>query len=452
MSSAHQLAPGFCNRAWAERFANADSRHLARRVSQAMVLLPLFSLVLLPEYVQGLGDPQSKSILYRATVGPLRAVDVLLLAVIAVHGVVWASSRRMRVQFPRTLAIPGLGFLAAIAVGMLYGGLHGGTNLFFDWRALALGIGLYGVFAMWTQTPERARTAVYWFAGYMAVQIATIYASFFGGGGDVIVGVRIPVFDGPTLSAVVFTAGLALWMSDHARGAWRQTTWITLSAASYVLVLLSFRRTFWAELGIATGLALLLQRRRRWRKLLLAAAMFAAVATMLGPAFLERLESLDFTAGESEFSQGNPDHVGEVLDAWEQVKRAPMLGIGLGRSYPTLRIQDWKEESVMVHNAPLHVWLKYGLMGLAFYVWFHIALFRWLGRQRRKLSDEATIQLEWLGAALAYLAAQFAVGLGFSPWPYTSLQSSILVAFILAIALRGTSQCQLQTSQSSLHR
>ena len=59
------------------------------------------------------------------------------------------------------------------------------------------------------------------------------------------------------------------------------------------------------------------------------------------------------------------------------------MGIGLGRSFATLRIQDWKEESVMVHNAPLHVWLKYGLLGLACYVWFHLAMFRWLYRRLR---------------------------------------------------------------------
>ena len=30
----------------------------------------------------------------------------------------------------------------------------------------------------------------------------------------------------------------------------------------------------------------------------------------------------------------------------------------------------------MVHNAPLHVWLKYGLLGLALYFAYHLSLFR----------------------------------------------------------------------------
>ena len=56
------------------------------------------------------------------------------------------------------------------------------------------------------------------------------------------------------------------------------------------------------------------------------------------------------------------------------------MGIGLGTSYPTWHIRHWKPESVMVHNAVLHVWLKYGLAGLLCYLWFHVALLRWLYR------------------------------------------------------------------------
>ena len=74
------------------------------------MLLPLFSLMLLPEYVQGLGDPEAKSILYRATIGPLRIVDALLLGIIAAHAIVWASSRHMRVQFPGHWRRRGWGF------------------------------------------------------------------------------------------------------------------------------------------------------------------------------------------------------------------------------------------------------------------------------------------------------------------------------------------------------
>ena len=342
-------------------------------------------------------------------------------------------------------------------MAVLYGALHGGTNLFFDWRALALGIGICAVFVAWLPTAQSADFAVHLFAAFMALRIAWILADFFSGGGDLLVGVRIPVFDGPTLSAVVFTALLSACLADAARG-FRALFWMSLSAAAYLLVLLSFRRTFWTELGLGTLFLLLSQRERRSRKLLLAIATLLAVAVLLGPAFYQRVQSMDFTRDETEFSQGNPNHVGEVLDAWEQVQRNPVMGIGLGRSFQTLRIQDWKEESVMVHNAPLHVWLKYGLLGLFCYAWFHLALFRWLWRQKQ--NSRATpahalasrTRVPWLAAMLAFLAAQFVVSLGFTPWPYSSLQSTILIAFLLAVAITGESTCNYQPYPSSLRR
>jgi O-antigen ligase len=103
------------------------------------------------------------------------------------------------------------------------------------------------------------------------------------------------------------------------------------------------------------------------------------------------------------------------------------MGIGLGTSYPTWRIKNWKTESVMVHNAPLHVWLKYGLAGLACYLWFHVALLGWLYRQSKSRTSNA-----FLSAVFAYLAAQFAMTLGFAPWPYSELQLTTLMSFLLA--------------------
>ena len=73
---------------------------------------------------------------------------------------------------------------------------------------------------------------------------------------------------------------------------------------------------------------------------------------------------------------------------------------------------------MMVHNATLHVWLKYGLAGLVFYLWFHWALFRWMRKrsQRSPYSNAA-----FPAAALAYLLAQFATSLSFAPWPSSEL-------------------------------
>jgi len=444
------------------------SRDWAVRTCQGLVFLPLFALILLPEYVQGLGDPETKSLLYRMTIGPWRVVDLLLLGLIGTHAIVWSSSRRLRIEFPRRLVLPAIGFAIAIALALAHGALSGGVNLFFDWRALALGAGLYGVFAAWLQSAKALDWAVRLFAGFMAARMAAIFAEYLWGQGDVIVGKRIPVFDGPTLSAMVFAGMLAVCLADCSRG-WKAAAWLGAGGATYLLVVLCFRRTFWAELGVATLTLLLLDRRGRAKRLLPVVVAVAVSAVASGSSFYERVQSMEITRSDTHFSEGNRDHVGELLDAWEQARAHPVAGIGLGRSFPTLRIQGWKEESVMVHNAPLHVWLKYGLLGVVCYVWFHVAMLLWLRRVRwcesgsgemSRRTPGRVIPRKWarlrpwsrprpedgsrastLGAfssaALAYLAAQFVVSLGFAPWPYSSVQSTTLIVFILAVAVRG---------------
>jgi hypothetical protein len=124
----------------------------------------------------------------------------------------------------------------------------------------------------------------------------------------------------------------------------------------------------------------------------------------------------------------------------------------------------------MVHNAPLHVWLKYGLLGMLCYVWFHAAVFQalWARLKADRFGARARFSPRHIGSAetvpfqqsahafgyatLVFLASQFVVSLGFMPWPYSSLQSTTLIAFVLAVALRGSGKCNYQPYRSSLRR
>ena len=350
-----------------------------------MVLLPLFSLILLPEYVQGLGDPETKSLLYRGPIGPLRMVDAVLLGIIAAHGIVWASSRSMRLHFPRALAMP---------VWAFWPQSHGNDLRLAEWRNEPVfrlaGIGVRHwdvcrVCHVGANTGGGAlRHAL--FAGYMALRIGMIYASFLRGGGDMIVGVRIPVFDGPTLSAIVFTAVLASWMSGCADRRWRKLGWTSLSAAAYLLVLLCFRRTFWAELGVATGLLLLLQKRGRRRKVAASSGSGRGSGGDAGAGILRA-------------------HAEPGLHNWRD-------GVQPGQSRPCRRSSGCVGASATA--APARHWIgailsdtadpgmegrirdgaqrpaprlaEVRAAGLACYVWFHFAMFRWLRRRWRELA------------------------------------------------------------------
>ena len=393
----------------------------------------LFSIIFLPEFLHE-GDGAAGSFVYTKVAAGFRFVDLGILALVFLHLVALACYRKQIVCFPRALVLPGLAFLGCIATGIWYGHGHGGTNFFFDWRALALGIGLYFVWILWIQTPAELHSTIRLFAIYVGVRIALLYALYLAGRGETLLGVPIPTFDGPALSAIVFTGLLAFRYQESSVNPVHKLLWTALAAAAYLIVLLCFRRTYWGELAIGTAILLLLQHRHRVRNFVLVGTMVCIAAVTLGKPFAARIQSLDFMQMDNEFGADNSDHLHDLLDAWDQVRQSPLMGIGVGTAYPTWRIRNWKNESVMVHNAPIHVWLKYGAVGLICYLWFHARLLRWLHSRSKYLDPNHSA---FLNVAFAYLTAQFAMTLGFAPWPYSELQLTTLTSFILAAAFSG---------------
>jgi O-antigen ligase len=393
---------------------------------RALTFCILFSIIFLPEFVrEGVGDP---SLTYSQAGFGFRFIDLAILLLVFCHVVALGCLRNKVVRFPRPLMLPGLAFLGCIGVAIAYGRSRGGSNFFFDWRGLALGIGLYFVWSLWLRNASDVAAAVRVFAIYMAARIGLLFALYLAGYRDTLAGVPIPIFDGPVLSCIVFTGLLAFRYRESALGAGK-LLWSGLALAAYMFVLLCFRRTYWGELAVGTFILLLLQKRHRIRNLLLLAAMVGIAASIMGASFSSRMHSLNVTGDDSEFSADNANHLYDLMDAWYQVRQSPVMGIGVGTSYSTWHIRNWKTESVMVHNAPLHVWLKYGIAGLICYLWFHLALLRWLYRHSTTAMSPNTA---FLVAAFAYLTAQFAMTLGFAPWPYSELQLTILISFILA--------------------
>ena len=406
-------------------------KHWALALWRGLIFASLFSIAFLPEFARD-GTSSTGISAYAKIAGGFRFIDVAILLIALCHLAGHGCLRDKLLRVPRPLVLPGVAFLACIGLAAWYGSKHGGNNFFFDWRGLALGIALYGVWSFWLQTAADVAGAIRVFAAYMTVRIALLYALYAAGYHDNLLGVSIPIFDGPVLSCIVFAALLALSCQENAVRPIEKLFWVWLALSACLMILLCFRRTYWVELAAGTLLLLLLQRRNRVRNLVLLVGIVAIAAGILGASFSSRMQSLDVTSNDSQFTVDNADHLYDLMDAWYQVQQSPMMGIGLGTSYRTWHITSWKTESVMVHNAPLHVWLKYGLSGLICYLWFHIALLRWLYRRAK---DPGSRNRVFLKAAFAYLAAQFLVTLGFAPWPYSELQLTTLMSFLLAAAV-----------------
>lgn len=407
---------------------------LGYRLWQAVIFVSLWSIIFVPEFARSDDSAVVSWPYYKAILG-FRYIDLLLIALVWLHFIFLGCLRTRHVQIPRPLRVPGLAFLLVIAFAILYGAQHKGTNFFFDWRGLGLGIGLFLVWSFWLQNHQDVIFAIQLFAWYASIRVIAIYLLYALGYSDNLLGVAIPVFDGPVLSCIVFTGILALGQQQATSQPRQKLAWILLAAACCLLVLLCLRRTYWGELGIGVCVLTSLQTRHRARKLLLLCVTAAVALAILGPNFLSRMQSLDPDSDDTQFSADNADHVHDIADAWDQIQLSPWMGIGVGTAYSTWHIRRWKAESVMVHNAPLHVWLKYGLAGLLCYLWFHIAMLRWLYSKTR-IGDPCL--RAFLQAAFAYLLAQFLMTLGFAPWPYSELQLTVLMSALLAASVAAS--------------
>ena len=415
----------------------------AVRLARAAILFMMLSLILLPEYSQGTGEVAVKSPLYHVVVGGFRLIDGVVLFAGIMFGFASGCSRIRRPGLPCTLTLLLGAFGVATAVSVVYGMTHRGQNFFFDWRAIALGVAFFVIYRFWIHGRNDVRAAILIFAAVVAIRVALVSLFYLRGQGDSLLGIRIPLFDGPSISAIVCASILATSLAMHESPPRQRWLWLLFGAAAMLLVALCFRRTYWAELAIGLFLLALSAPGHRLRILALPLATATIACLLLGPPFAERISSIDFTKNDTLYGEDNADHVGDLLDAWAQVRTSPVMGIGLGRSYETWHIRNWKEESVMVHNAPLHVWLKYGLLGLGIYLAYHLSLFRYLRSQARR---SAPYHRAVVSAAFAYLAAQFIVSLGFTPWPYSAAQSTNLIAFLLAIAFIREPACHFQAS------
>jgi hypothetical protein len=398
---------------------------LPLRLVPVLLCLPLLFIV---EY-----DPPTAPF-YTLKLGPgLRLADGYILALAGLQCFI-VRGRLTVLRLPRQLAIPAFFAMGAWLLSLGYGVLTGGAELFHDWRAIPLGGVVAWIVAAAVRTPDDLTfmwKAFLSFSAAYSLYLLGVYAT--GGGYDSLPTGRIPVFDGSTLAILEFGGILAFstWLASAPLG---RVSPVLYGLPCIFVVVLSMRRTPWLELAIGLILILCLQGnlRRRSQALALAGLIAAAVVAAVTPSRLEaRLRSLDPSARGSPEASTNQDHVNDILDAWDIAKSSPVLGIGLGNSYRTNRIAEWKTESTLVHNGPMHVWVFYGLLGVIAYLTWHVAFFSYLAKLRRQsrraASPESTAVDALLGAILAWSAALFLITLTFRPWIYSSLQMMVMV-------------------------
>ncbi len=402
-------------------------------VLRRVVVTSIWILLLFREY----SNPEGPySPLYDKALGQFRWIDLLVISAAYVHLAVILVARRTIPRLPAMVRYPLWLFFGALAVALGRGALAGGSELFYEWRNIVLGIGLAIVWSYWITSVAALQEAIVSFSVVMGAKIFYALGSYaLAGGlmGAAVPGVATPIFDGPTLSAVTLAALLGLRsLSQNGSGA--RTWWGVLGVGASFLIVLSLRRSCWVALALGVAVTMAF----RPRRLILAGSLLVltvvVAAVSLQGSLLRRMESFSVFADRSEYGQTNQDHIGELLDVVEQIEAHPVLGIGVGTPIKTDRIRNWKKESWEVHNAILFMWLRFGFAGLVAYLGFHAGLLRWLWTLQHSSRSEPIRTL--CQVSIGFVLGHLVNGFVFSPWPYGQFQNMVLFSFIIGSLMR----------------
>lgn len=390
-------------------------------------------------------DPDGgRTLWFAVTVGGIPAQYLLLVAVAAC--LLPAALRKPPISLERRLRTAGLyhwsmlaGVVLALTVAVAF--QTGAPHPLADWRNFAV----MGIAVMMLTRWLAAQPWKQWVLLDLAIAYATcsIYplALWTLGGGPVVMGIRVPAFSGGNLQLASFAAlvTFAAWLAGlrPPHRAYRGAVMLA-AASSSLLVLLSFRRTYWLIWGL--GICILLaQAYRRTRlassrlvtTIVVAACSLAVVGALMGADMLvSRLQSFNPSV-ENQFTNTNQGHVNDVLDALDHIRAAPLFGVGIGRFYETPRLKRiWKEESFEVHNGPINAWLKFGFFGFLAYVGFHL---RWIITMLRFRMSSLPGAALYVGTGVFLLTELLSSLAG--PWPYAKVQLTIHHAVLLAAML-----------------
>lgn len=401
------------------------------------ILIVLVIIVTLGQEYSTPDGPQSW--LYSTGVGPFRSLDIIVLTLTYFAILEILAKRDQWGKLEQPFLAPSVTAFIAVVLSVAVGIVNGGQELFFDWRNLFLGCLFFWLLTRYCWNAGRISWILQAVISANSVQAAWLLFQYARGGGVTLLSLgRIPVYNGDLLTSAVFCVAFLLSRSWHSRLRLWEVIVLLLTTS---LILLSLRRTYWGELLTVIGVALVSMRERGRASIVSVGLILTGLSI---PLWFEdslialRLRSMNPWLQIGEYTQTNRDHVDDLLDAIDVIRDSPVFGIGQGLPYKTSRIVGWKDESWGVHNGPLHVWVKYGLLGLGAYFWFHFVFLRYAWRHIRELKSP-DLRAMALGS-VCFLVAKMLVSLAFSPWPYGSFVSSMLMFLSMACVFVSVSQ------------
>ena len=223
--------------------------------------------------------------------------------------------------------------------------------------------------------------------------------------------VRITFFDINDSLLATMVLFVVLWRlaTGEVQHFWPRVGMWAVVALELFIVVFSYRRTAWGGLALA-ALLLAFSLRGRWRWCLLASYVGVGLPLLVykmllrggskasGGSLLERMLPDVVQGGQFSFTTGR---FAELYAAWLTLRHDWVLGLGAWGQYDGFRFSElaWhRGDFSWMHSGVLHVWLKFGVVGVAIVLaaaWLY-GRFIWT-QQRRTASGPRGLVL--LGAA-----------------------------------------------------
>lgn len=212
-------------------------------------------------------------------------------------------------------------------------------------------------------------------------------------------------------------------------------------ATSSCVAIFSFRRYFWAEFIIAFCMILFFDYRfnkANYNKKAIAICFFIAIIagallianpdSLTENYYLGRLlSSLSLIDSKFESQYGTDmGHIDEIKDGWYNVKRNWLLGMTpFGQDeMQRFETEEW-QTGLFIHNAYLHIWLNYGLLGFVLFMFLYLKSLQLGYIVFFKLKNEAGLIL------MTFMACQIIKNI---VWPTAISFMNITIVYIFLIS------------------
>ena len=190
--------------------------------------------------------------------------------------------------------------------------------------------------------------------------------------------VRITFFDINDSLLATMVLFVVLWRlaTGEVQRFWPRVGMWAVVALELFIVVFSYRRTAWGGLALA-ALLLAFSLRGRWRWCLLASYVGVGLPLLVykmllrggskasGGSLLERMLPDVVQGGQFSFTTGR---FAELYAAWLTLRHDWVLGLGAWGQYDGFRFSElaWhRGDFSWMHSGVLHVWLKFGVLGVA---------------------------------------------------------------------------------------